>query len=215
MKKKWILLLGLCLIGFKASGQYFALKSNVLYDATTTINLGIEFAIADQWTLDISANYNPWVFAQSEKKVSGVIIPAHDAKMKHWLIQPEIRWWTCEKFNGHFFGLHGHYGQFNVGGLTFLPEGWGDGFTDKNGAHQLDGLQHKRFQGWLVGAGLSYGYHWILSDRFSLEFTLGAGYAYLSYDKFGIESCDPKEAEKYMHYIGPTKVGITAVFMLK
>jgi len=215
MKKRWILLFGLCLICIKVSSQHFALKSNILYDVTTTINLGVEFAIADQWTLDISANYNPWSFAQSEKEISGVTIPAHDAKMKHWLIQPEVRWWTCEKFNGHFLGLHGHCGQFNVGGLTFLPDGWGDGFTDQNGDHHLDGLQHKRFQGWLVGAGLSYGYHWILSDRFSLEFTIGAGYAYLSYDKYGIESCAPKEAEKYMHYIGPTKAGITAVFMLK
>lgn len=215
MKKKWILLLGLCLIVFKVNSQYFAVKSNVLYDVTTTINLGFEFALADQWTLDVSANYNPWVFSQSEKTRSGVTVYEHDAKMKHWIIQPELRWWTCEKFNGHFFGLHAHSGQFNVGGLTFLPDGWADGFTDNEGVLHPDGIQHKRFQGWLLGTGVSYGYHWILNDRFSLDFTLGLGYAYLSYDKYGYQRCDPKEAEKFMHYLGPTKIGITAVFMLK
>lgn len=215
MKKKWILLFGICLIGVKANSQKFAIKSNILYDATTTINLGVEFALADRWTLDISGNYNPWEFPQTEKDASGTIISEYDAKMKHWLIQPEVRWWTCEKFHGHFFGLHGHYGQYNVGGLTFLPDGWADGFTDKNGVHHPDGLQNKRFEGWMLGAGLSYGYHWILSNRFSLEFTVGGGYAYLSYDKFGCQDCASKEAKKYMHYVGPTKVGITAVFMLK
>ena len=40
-----------------------AVKSNLLYDATTTMNLGIEFGLAPKWTLDISGNYNPWTFS--------------------------------------------------------------------------------------------------------------------------------------------------------
>jgi long-subunit fatty acid transport protein len=215
MKKKWILLLGLCLIVFKVNSQYFAVKSNMLYDVTTTFNFGVEYAFTDQWTLDVSANFNPWSFPQSEKERSGVIVLEHGAKIKHWLIQPELRWWMCEKFEGHFFGAHFHTGQFNVGGLTFFPNGMADGFTDNEGEFHPDGLQHKRFQGWLLGAGVSYGYHWILTDRFSLEFTLGFGYTYLNYDKYGYQNFDPKEAGRYMHYLGPTKIGITAVIMLK
>lgn len=215
MRRKWILLMAVCSISFSGYSQQFAIKSNLLYDATTTINIGVEFALADQWTLDISANYNPWSFLQKESVIDGVTIPEHEAKIKHWMLQPELRRWICEEFDGHYFGLYGQYGQFNIGGLTFLPDGFADGFTDSNGTHHNDGAQYKRFQGWMIGAGLSYGYHWILSNRFSLEFSIGLGYAHMSYDKFGIQICDPKESTKYMNYWGPTKLGITAMFMLK
>ena len=40
--------------------QKVALKSNLLYDATATMNLGLEFGLARKWTLDVTVNYNPW-----------------------------------------------------------------------------------------------------------------------------------------------------------
>ena len=90
-------------------GQKFAVKSNLLYDATATINLGVEVGLAKKWSLDLSGNYNGWKFGD-------------EARMKHWLVQPEARYWLCEKFNGHFFGLHAHYADYNVGGLKFLSK---------------------------------------------------------------------------------------------
>jgi long-subunit fatty acid transport protein len=214
--KKQLFLLGICIVSINGYSQNFALKSNLLYDATTTFNLGVEFALADRWTLDISGNYNPWAFSQYEKNAStGETAKTHDAKLKHFMIQPELRWWPCEKFYGHFFGVHAHYGIFNIGGLTFLPDGWGDGWTGKDGTQHKEGVQNKRFEGWLTGTGISYGYHWILNDYFSMEFTLGAGYAYLSYDKYPCSNCSPKEESSYMHYLGPTKIGISAIFILK
>ena len=127
-------------------GQKFAVKSNLLYDATATINLGVEVGLAKKWSLDLSGNYNGWKFGD-------------EARMKHWLVQPEARYWLCEKFNGHFFGLHAHYADYNVGGLKFLS---------KN-------MENHRYQGNLYGAGLSYGYQWLLSDRWSMEAVLGIG----------------------------------------
>ncbi|MDR3268831.1 MAG: DUF3575 domain-containing protein [Tannerella sp.] len=224
--KKWMLLLGICLLSIKnIHSQEVAIKSNLLYDATTTINLGVEFALADQWTLDISGNYNPWSFPQTEltKDANGNIVgepESWDGKFRHWMLQPELRWWSCEKFNGHFFGAHVHAGTYNVGGLAFLPDGFGDGYDLKDPAtgnitHVKDGIQNKRFEGWLMGAGVSYGYHLVVSNRFSLEFSLGLGYSYLKYDKFDCKICGDKERSSYMHYLGPTKAGISAVFMLK
>ena len=57
-------------------GQKFAVKSNLLYDATATINLGVEVGLAKKWSLDLSGNYNGWKFGD-------------EARMKHWLVQPE------------------------------------------------------------------------------------------------------------------------------
>ena len=53
-------------------GQKFAVKSNLLYDATATINLGVEVGLAKKWSLDLSGNYNGWKFGD-------------EARMKHWL----------------------------------------------------------------------------------------------------------------------------------
>lgn len=39
--------------------QYLALKTNLLYDATTTPNLGLEVSMGKHFTLDVSGNYNP------------------------------------------------------------------------------------------------------------------------------------------------------------
>ena len=53
MKLKFylFLLFGLFLT-LGAKGQDFAIKTNLLYDATTTINLGVEAALSEKWTLD-------------------------------------------------------------------------------------------------------------------------------------------------------------------
>ena len=130
----------------------FAIKTNALYWATSTPNLGFEIGLAKKITLDVSGNYNPWKFGD-------------DRQIKHWLVQPELRYWLCERFNGSFFGLHGHYGEMNVSNLNIF------------------GMGHDRYDGSLYGAGISYGYQWIISKRWSMEATIGVGYARLKYDK--------------------------------
>ena len=62
MKKYIFLLLALCFTGFgtKLSAQEWAVKSNIAYDATASMNLGFEVGVADKWTLDFSGNYNPF-----------------------------------------------------------------------------------------------------------------------------------------------------------
>ena len=77
-----VLVLG-CFIESKA--QKVALKSNLLYDATTTMNLGLEFGLARKWTLDVPVNYNPWK-------------PDNGRRLRHWGIQPEVRYWFCQTY---------------------------------------------------------------------------------------------------------------------
>ena len=74
-------------------GQSVALKTNGLYWLTTTPNAGVEVALSRKMTLDVSAAYNPWTFKD-------------DKKMRFWLVQPELKYWLCEKFEGHFVGIH-------------------------------------------------------------------------------------------------------------
>ena len=178
--------------GMFASAQKVALKTNLLYDATATVNAGIETGLAPRWTLDISGNFNDWTMS-------------HNRKWKHWLVQPEARYWFCERFSGHFIGIHAHGGEYNFGNLKNGIKFLGSDFSK---------LTDNRYQGWYVGGGLSYGYAWILGKHWNLEAELGIGYIYTRFDKYPCAECGEKiEEDASHHYFGPTKLALSIVYL--
>lgn len=176
---------------FSLKAQKVALKTNLLYDATTTFNLGVEFSLAPQWTLDISSNYNPWTFSENKK-------------IKHWMIQPEARYWFCQKMNGHFLGMHTHTGLFNLSNLDTSMKWLGNDFSV---------LKDKRLEGWFVGAGIGYGYAWMLGKHWNLEAEIAMGYAYSKYKQYPCGKCGEKEADRVHNYVGPTKAALSLVYV--
>ena len=66
---------------------------------------------------------------------------------------------------------------------------------------------------WAVKTNLLY--DWVLGNRWGLEATVGAGYAYLDYDMYPCAKCGRKIGGETQHYFGPTKAGITLIFMVK
>ena len=178
--------------GMFAAAQKVALKTNLLYDATATVNAGIEIGLAPRWTLDISGNFNDWTMS-------------HNRKWKHWLVQPEARYWFCERFSGHFIGIHAHGGEYNFGNLKNGIKFLGSDFSK---------LTDNRYQGWYVGGGLSYGYAWILGKHWNLEAELGIGYIYTRFDKYPCAECGEKiEEDASHHYFGPTKLALSIVYL--
>lgn len=168
------------------------IKTNLLYDATATVNLGSEIGLAPKWTLDVSANYNGWTLS-------------HDRRWKHWAIQPEVRYWFCDRFAGHFVGAHIHGGQYNIGGI--------DGVYNLFGTDARK-LRDTRYQGWFAGAGIAYGYAWILNRNWNIETEIGVGYSYTRYDRFRCAGCGKKiETDKSHHYVGPTKAAVNLVYL--
>ena len=79
-----ILLSAICLTG---TAQKIAVKSNLLGWATATPTLGAEIGLDDRWTLNTHIYYNPFTFRDNRK-------------WKHIRVQPEVRYWLCQKFNG-------------------------------------------------------------------------------------------------------------------
>lgn len=164
-------------------------KSNLLYVATTTLNLGVEIGLAPRWTLDIPFNYNRWDLGS-------------DTRFRHWGFQPEGRYWFCQRFDGWFVGLHAHYAKFNIGGL---PD-W---------TPVSDNMKENRYQGDLYGAGVSVGYSWILKKRWSMEATVGLGYARINTTKYPCASCGTAIDKGGKNYFGPTKVGLSLIYTIK
>lgn len=128
--------------------QKIAVKTNFFTDALATPTLAIETKVAPKWTVELTGALNAWDFDHGEKK------------WKHWLVIPEARYWLCDPFGGHFVGIHLMCGQYNVGGIKHLPDFLGTNFSR---------LADSRFQGWYVGAGLVYGYDWMLSKHWNIE----------------------------------------------
>ncbi len=179
------------LLYLPANAQKVALKSNLLYDATLSPNLGIEIGLAPRWTLDISGNVNLWT------------VDGH--KWKHWLVQPEARYWFCRRFAGHFVGLHAIGGQYNFGNLDIDMKLLGSDFSK---------LKDRRYQGWGAGAGVAYGYAWPVHPHWNIEAELGIGWIYTRYDSYPCAKCGTKlESNRPHNYFGPTKAAVNIVYL--
>ena len=119
--KRYIFCISLCLgvvSGGRAAAQeppaepeaalpLLEVKTNALYWTTASLNAGFEVGLTPRITFEIDAGYNPWTFSDNRK-------------FKFWMIQPEIRHWFRNRFEGHFLGVHLLYADFNVGGMKFL-----------------------------------------------------------------------------------------------
>lgn len=169
--------------------QNLAVKTNLLSDATATLNLGVEAAVAPQWTIDVSGSYNPWDFPNYRKQ-------------KLWMIQPEARFYLCEAFNGHFFAAHLLGGEFNMAN-PFFPFNF------------YEQLKNNRYEGWMYGAGVGYGYQWILSPRWSIEAEIGAGYVGTKYEEYECVRCGELIEEGISNRFTLTKLLVSIIFMIQ
>lgn len=189
--KKLLVLTGLILtVGFTAYSQKVGIKTNLISDAVTTPNLGIEFKMAKRWTFDISGQLNAWNI--------------HDRRWRHWMAQPEARIWYCEAFQGSFWGLHAIGGQFNIGDIDNNIKFLGQDFSK---------LKDHRYQGWGVGAGIAYGYDWILAKHWNLEFEVGVGWIYTKFDRYPCTVCGTSDGSGHRNYFGPTKLALAIEYI--
>ena len=202
--KKYLIIVLILVVAFPrgASAQKAGIKTNLLYWATTTPNLGAEVKLAQKFTFNLEAGYNPFTL-DSSKEVN--------KKIKHYLITPEVRYWFCESFNGHFLGVNANYSQFNVSAVEipqiFLALNSPTGFTGTT--------KNTRNEGWATGAGITYGYQWILGKRLNMEATLGLGYWYTNYEEFNNRKCGLFQQSYNRHLLGITKCGLSLIYMIK
>jgi outer membrane protein OmpA-like peptidoglycan-associated protein len=158
-----------------------SVKSNLLYDLTSTLNVGLELPISGKFSVDVPVNFNPWTFGGGRK-------------WKHWLVQPALRYWPSRLLGGSFWGIHGHVGEYNVARV----------------------FGQARYQGWLLGGGLSYGYRWNFGYRWGMETEIGVGYARLNHKKYSIgeecPKCGSLLKQEGKNYVGVTKVALAVVY---
>ena len=158
------------------AGDNVAVKTNLIYDGLISPNVGVEMPVLPEWSVDLSVSYNPFEFSNGKM-------------WKHWLIQPEARYWLGNVFSGHFLAVHIFGGEFN---------------------YSFD--RATRRQGWAAGIGTGYGFAWHIGSRWTIEAEIALGYARYGYDKYPCASCGRAIASRNKNYFGPTKAAVSIAY---
>ena len=165
--------------------SYFALKSNLLYDALLVPNLSLEASIGSGWTLAAGGMLVWW---------------SKDAKHRYWRIYGgdlEIRKYfgTLSKskpLQGHHLGIYGDF-------LTYDFEFGAKGYQSKA----------------TYAAGIKYGYSHPIANRLNLDFALGIGYLHSNYKTYvPRDGCYVYQETKKQKWLGPTQAEISLVWLL-
>lgn len=108
------------------------------------------------------------------------------------MITPEVRYWfSARPQAGHFVGIAGIGCHYNYERGT------------------------NRHKGDLYGGGVTYGYSFVLSRRWSLETTLGVGMAHVQEMRWDKDEYEPGEANVKGWRPIPIKAGVTFVYLIK
>lgn len=177
------------LFNMNMEAQSIAVKTDLLTGVLTSPNIGAEVKLSKRFSLEAGFHYNPFPAGE-------------DKRWKHWFVQPELRYWLCQPFGGHFFGVHLMYGEYNVGNMK-LPLGL------------FKGVRNQRYEGDFMGAGLSYGYHFILSPRWSIETSLGVGFLRTNYERYRCFHCGEQTGGGSKNFIAPTKAAVSLVYIIR
>ena len=184
-------MLFISLFSFRAQAdEVVAIKNNLLYDATATPNLQLEFKLAPKWSLELGAGFNPF--------------PLDDTKFPKWRhlsawLAP--RYWFCNVFNKGFISANVAYAHYNVAGSAY-PVSW-----------MYKQVKESRYEGDAVLAGLSFGWHFPITHYFSIELEGGVDAGYSWYKQYECRHCGDLTDENGRWAVLP-KLGVNLSFPL-
>ncbi|MFI3322482.1 MAG: DUF3575 domain-containing protein [Rikenellaceae bacterium] len=186
--KRYLLILVTVVISTPLFAQDFSVNVNTLPVINGAINVGAAYAINNKYTIDLSGAVRPWT--RNENSVN-----------RYWGVKPETRYWFCQKFNGSFLGVFMTGSQYNIGGVD-MPFGM---FSD---------VEKYRFEGWALGGGVSYGYHFVLSKHWNIEASIGAGYTYYDFTQYRCPLlCARVLKDDCYHYWGINTASLSLVYI--
>ena len=171
---------------------YFALKNNLLYDIALLPNITAEVYLGKQLSLAIEGNLSWWALEKTMRSGWFHRIQSAGAELRYWFDSPQ-------PLHGHAVGFYSMIGNYDVRLSS----------KDENSKGTLS------YASW--SAGFSYAYSMPIVDRVNLEFGLAIGYLggkYYDYNYCVMHERWERRAEYNRTYFGPTRVGISVVWLL-
>lgn len=176
------------------SSAYFALKTNMLYDALLVPNVGVEFSLGKRWSVAADWMYGWW---------------SRNKSHRYWRVYGGGL--TVRKYFGAKAAekpLQGHHIGINAQMLTYDIEFGGKGYMGgKPGGTLWDRMNYT--------IGAEYGYSMPVARRLNIDFSLAAGYMGGRYYEYTpLDGHYVWQATKNRKWIGPTKVEVSLVWLL-
>ena len=173
---------------------YFAIKTNMLYDALLVPNVGVEFSLGKRWSVAADWMYGWW---------------SRNKSHRYWRIYGGGL--TVRKYFGAKAAekpLQGHHIGINAQMLTYDIEFGGKGYMGgKPGGTLWDRINYT--------IGAEYGYSMPVARRLNIDFSLAAGYMGGRYYEYTpLDGHYVWQATKNRKWIGPTKVEVSLVWLL-
>lgn len=200
-----------------------AVKTNLLFDAVTALNIEVEVPIGDHFSVLLEHNF-PWWLSKDNRRCLEFLCFGGEfrywfGKKGHGVLKSDsnasltgsratgIPGTTAsaakpavirdQRLQGHFVGLYAYSGKTDLQ--------W-----DLNGCYQAQ----------FFSVGLSYGFALPISDLFNLEFSIAAGYARIPYQHYiPTEDWQTLFRDRYdsgtLSYFGPTKLEVSLVMPIR
>lgn len=190
---QYIAVMLILLMSYNTDGKAQALKTNIPLTLMGNPNIGIEWSVGRQLTLNVDVLWAPYLF-KKDQEVFRALISSVDFR---YYVNPKY-YYTNDLWDGFYVGPYVMGGNFNIG------------LKDRG----VDAESYRR-KGWGISTGITTGYKFYLSSRFRIDLNIGLGYANIQYDKYflGGEYADyPLEKKQTKNYIRPTKFGVHLVY---
>lgn len=176
------------------SSAYFALKTNMLYDALLVPNIGVEFSLGNRWSIAADWMYGWW---------------SRNKSHRYWRIYGGGI--SLRKYFGAIAAekpLQGHHIGINAQMLTYDFEFGGTGYMGgEPGGTLWDRMNYT--------IGAEYGYSLPIARRLNIDFSIAAGYmGGRYYEYIPLDGHYVWQATKNRHWVGPTKVEVSLVWLL-
>lgn len=174
----------------------FALKTNLLFDAATLVNLELEVPIGKRWSI-----------------AAEVILP--------WWLQPDKQ--RCiQMLSGNIEGKYwfGNREYDNKGRDRNPLTGWFAGLYAGGGYYDIE-WNARGYQGeFFIAAGISGGYSHSIGRNLRMEYSLGVGYMQTNYRYYEAEKGSDNEwhlirqRDGRFTWMGPTRAKVSLVWMI-
>ena len=176
-------------LGDNVPQRHVALRTNLLYDATLSPNLGFDVRVDSAWTVGLLAGVNAWDIDKAENK-----------KWRHMLFSLRARKFRKNLFEKGYYEGDLIYSHFNVGNIKF-PFGL------------YSAVKNHRLQGDLVALGGKYGYSWILARDWRIEAEGGIAVGYAWFKEYDCPHCGTFIGNGDRIFLLP-QLGINVVYII-
>ena len=176
-------------LGEETKQPRMALRTNLLYDATLSPNLGMDVRVDSAWTVGLLVGINAWDINKEKNK-----------KWRHALFSIRARKYRDSLFHKGYYEADLIYSHFNVGN-TKIPFGI------------YSAVKDRRLQGDLIALGGKYGYSWILSRTWRIEAEAGVAVGYAWFKEYDCDHCGTYYGKGDRIFLLP-QFGINVVYII-